>query len=45
LISRTYGGDEESGEKDEVTGSTNISGLAGWIPKLTILLDLEIRAS
>jgi hypothetical protein len=45
LISRTYGGDEESGEKDEVTGSTDIAELDGCKLKLTILLDMEIHAT
>jgi hypothetical protein len=31
-----------TGAKDDVTGSTVIARLAGWILKLTILSDIDI---
>jgi hypothetical protein len=42
LASCSHGGDEVIGAKDEVIGSTDIAGLAGWMFRLTILLDIEI---
>jgi hypothetical protein len=32
-----------TGAKFEVKGSIDIAGLAGWIFKVTILLDIEIH--
>jgi hypothetical protein len=32
-----------TGPKDEVTGSTDIAGFAGWNLKLTIPFDIEIH--
>jgi hypothetical protein len=31
------------GAKDEVTGSTNVAGFAGWICELNIILDIGIH--
>jgi hypothetical protein len=45
LYLHSQGGDEVTGPKDEVIGSTDIAGLAGWIVKLSILLDIEIHTT
>jgi hypothetical protein len=42
LVSRSQDGNEVTGPRDELTGSTEIAGLAGWILRLTIFLDIEI---
>jgi hypothetical protein len=34
-----------TGPKNEVIGSTDITGLAGWILKITIHLDIEIHVT
>jgi hypothetical protein len=34
-----------TGLKSEVMGSTDIAGLAGWILKLIILLDIEVHTT
>jgi hypothetical protein len=45
LVSLGSGGDEVTGPKDEVTGSTDMAGLVGSILNLTIPLEIEIHAT